>query len=318
MSRFGTNLEATIDSETVVLSRIDTAVSSTNEILWVKRENGNKVRLRLSSSVGIDINWRIGRKYRLENIELRRAAENRALHDTESTTITAVSDSLNLLFTGDTHIGYCHRDQSRHRKYSHKDEYDFFNRLIDQLSEGDYQSLIHTGDLLDHGVRQKGIKYVHRLASQLDSNKKIKFVTGNHDKEVSEAVSSLCEHPQVEQIEFEICTRAGYNIILADFSQFSELNDFHWREIEQQYGGPNILVAHPENVKQSELHLKDLQNELTEQWILFIGHRHKGRKYQFDNLTVIFTGCFIFRDKYPTVWNLEAGYGEYEITNPTT
>lgn len=309
--------EEHIEEEVAILTRVDRNQPK-QASLMMRRPNGNVRRVRISDQEVIDTNWVVGEKYRLNHIELRRRSDGgRFLFSSEETSVSRIShDAFDFLVLGDTHFGYRNRTTGVDTRYINGYEFDVLDILIELSEDWNVDGILHTGDLFDHEIGQRGFNKVKNAFSQLeDLNVKILFVMGNHDVEVENRVESIASLPNVVQIDKRNNwgNLGGVNVVGIDSNKFNSISDFEWSNFEREYGGPNIFLAHPQEVSQDKSTFEELSKTVEDEWCLFLGHSHEEEEFNFNQLSVFFTGFPAKLDDTGSVWRLRGGNGQYNI-----
>lgn len=301
--------EEYIESETVILTEIKTDDPRVASLMVQRSEKSNEpiVHARVSDMDGISTDWVVGEKYELQNIELKSRTGNDPGQYFSSCKKTSVKrltyDSFDFLVVGDTHFGYVNREETHTRhvgrngidsRYRHTYEFEALNSIINLAKKWDIDAIFHTGDVFDHNItshQYSAVERVFQYLGELDVN--VFFVLGNHDKHAHDEISAINALPHVYRIDKKCNwgTTCGFNIIGQSYDDLVSLSDFEWSEFEHKYGGPNILLAHPEHTPSLEKSgFNRFTEVMNEKWIVFLGHRHEEESCKWGELQVIYTG----------------------------
>jgi predicted phosphodiesterase len=309
--------EEHIENEIVIITRIDIDDPKAAS-LRVRRSTGSTHRLRISDNEPLDIGWVVGEKYELNHIELRsRSDGGYFLIGTDETSVRRVSDeAFDFLVVGDTHFGYKNRTSNVDSRYINGYEFDVLDLLVELSDKWNIDGILHTGDLFDHKIGEYGYNNVEKKFAQLgDMGVELLFVTGNHDGKIKSRISSVTSLANIKRIDQSANwgSIGGFNFLGLNSSSFNNLSDFDWTKFEQKYEGPNVLIAHPQNVNMEPSTFDRLIDNIDEEWFIFLGHHHEEEEINKRNLRVIFTGFPSKLDDTGSVWRLRGGNGHCRI-----
>ena len=311
--------EKHLEKETVVLANIDRDEPK-RASLMVRRPNGTTVRASLYDRNGIDTDWIIGAEYEFRNIELKsRTDGGRFLSSSGEFSVRKTSEqSFDFLILGDTHFGYRNRTKNVDTRYINGYEFEVLENIIQLSDSWDVDAVLHTGDVFDHEITNHGYKKVESGFRRLgEMNVDILFVTGNHDQEVMDKISSIEELPNVKNLDYKSNwgTVGGYNVVGRGNNDFNSLFDLDWQEFEDEYGGPNILLSHPEDLGEKPSTFDELAEDTNKRWIIFFGHDHKEKEFEVSNLRITHTGFPAKLGNGGSVWRLQGGNEYHCITS---
>lgn len=314
-----------VEKETVVLADIDNDEHK-KASLMVQRPNGNIVRASLYDRNGIDTNWIIGAEYELRNIELNlRTDGGRFLTSDGGFSVKKTGEcsdfDFDFLILGDTHFGYRNRSRNMDTRYTNGYELNVLDRIIQFSDSWGVDAVLHTGDLFDHKINARDYKKVEssfRRLGEMDVD--ILFVTGNHDQEVINKIRSINELSNVKRLDDKSNwgTVSGNNVMGRGSNDFYSLSDFDWQKFEEEYGGPNIFLAHPEGLDPDSSTFSELPEKIDKRWTMFFGHHHEEKEVwgsNLSNLRAIYTGFPAKLDDGGSVWRLQGGNGFHRITS---
>lgn len=310
--------EKRIEREVVILTQVDRN-SPRKASLMIERPSGQVRRISLYDQEGIDVEWVVGEKYELNNVKLMsRSDGGKYLTSSGEASVNRLTyDSFSLLVLGDTHFGYRNRVNNVDTRYTSGYEFDVLESLVKLSKEWNIDGVMHTGDVFDDSIAQKGYNHVENVLRKLDKlGVHVRFVTGNHDQRVKNKISSISSLSNVRRIgnSANWGKLGGFNIIGMKSNDFNDTTDFNWSEFESRYDGPNIVLAHPTNVEQNISEFKLMYENIEKKWILFFGHHHKREKIHGDKLKIIFTGFPAKSDGSGNVWRVCGGRGYCRIT----
>lgn len=157
--------------------------------LTVADTDGNTLTLSIWTTHEVDVDWRVGHRYRLKNVRAKQWTSNGETHsllsstrDLTATDLGATTDSaVRLLVIGDTHIGYRHREAKPAWAHDSDGRAGFTNAL--SLARNlDVDAVVHAGDIFDHGVTQAdALEATQALADLHADGIPFHYVVGNHD-----------------------------------------------------------------------------------------------------------------------------------------
>jgi len=326
--------EEWINNETVVLTEIRDD-KPRKASLTVRRPdvlNEPTVHATLYDRDGITTDWVVGEKYEFQNIELKsRTGDDPGLFFSghKETSVNRLTyDAFDFLVVGDTHFGYQNRNRTNPQwrsrggpdsRYRDGYEFDALESIVDLAERWGVDAILHTGDMFDHEVTSQQystIEHAFQNLGELDIN--IFFVAGNHDMNVRGEISSITTMPHVSRIDKKSNwgTICGFNVIGQAYNNFVSFTDFDWAEFESQYGGPNMLLAHPkENPPLSRYGFKPVLDEINEDWIMFLGHHHEEESFNWGRLQVIYTGFPAKLNDGGRVLRARGARGEYNVSS---
>lgn len=151
---------------------------------------GNELSVVLWSTHDTEQKWTAGRTYHLYeargSVWKRNGTTKYELHSTSDFRVVAQDAAeTSLLFVGDTHVGYRHRDDEDKPKWARTvDNRVHFQQIIDRAIELDVDAVVHAGDVFDHSTTDSDIRTVRDGITELaDAGIPFYYIFGNHDTE---------------------------------------------------------------------------------------------------------------------------------------
>lgn len=262
--------EEWINNETVVLTEIKVNEPKKASLTVRRPEvlNEPTVHARLYDRDGISTDWVVGEKYEFQNIELKsRTGDDPGLFFSghkETSADRLTYDAFDFLIVGDTHFGYQNRNRTNSHwprrggsdsRYCDGYEFEALKSIVNLAERWGVDAILHTGDVFDDKItnqQYRTIESAFHYLGELDTD--IFFVAGNHDMNAKDEVSSITTMPHVSRIDKKSNwgTMGGFNVIGQAYNDLVSLTDFDWAGFESEYGGPNILLAHPKETPLSQ------------------------------------------------------------------
>jgi DNA repair exonuclease SbcCD nuclease subunit len=198
-----------------------------------------------------------------------------------------------VLHTGDTHIGYRQYGSDERRR----DFIDAFERVVEDAVDGEYDALVHAGDLFhSRNPRLGDLRETVALFERLDSaGVEALAVVGNHESKRDAQWVDLLQ-------DLGLVTRLGRDPVVVDDAAFygvdhtpaSRVSEFEYDfEPSSEEVKHNVLVLHGlfEPFPFGEWSLEEFVNEASVDWDAFmLGDYHHPERAEVDGAVAAYCG----------------------------
>jgi DNA repair exonuclease SbcCD nuclease subunit len=218
-----------------------------------------------------------------------------------------------VLHTGDTHIGYRQYGSDERRR----DFLRAFERVVDDAVEGNYDVLVHAGDLFhSRNPSIEDLRETVGLFSRLDeAGVEALAIVGNHEsKRDAQWIDLLQDLGLVRRLEREPVVVDGVAFYGVDHTPASRVSDFDYSfEPSPDDAEHNVLVLHGlfEPFPFGDWSLEEFVEESSVEWDAFmLGDYHHPERAEIDDAVAAYCGS---TERASTAEEETRGYNVFEF-----